>query len=420
MPFGAAQSPAIFCNITMAAADIFNAEFKARGVQANCAVYVDDFFIAADNHAHMRQAFEIMDEVGQALGLTWNLDKDLGRHEPLQSLEFLGVVIDAEHGVLRLPANKKAAYRSEVSSFRTKHVHAEVAPRKPFKRLVGKLCFAATITPYGFTCLQHCFDALYPWDHRLAGGLQSHFVPYPEESRQELLFWDGLLYWPDSIWHGLDRYMVGSREYILGSHDMEIFTDASSSHGWGAVMDGSLLAGRWYDISETDITGAAIAWKETRAVRRALEAHYPDLRCRNVLIRTDNMATLAAINRGAARWPGGRQEIMAIANLAASGHFRLRATHVSGVDNPADGPSRGHVSISPVAIYLERLFSREKAVLSCTSVERCYSCSQPNAGVSNTDICAWLILTWIATGDLPEFSNHRYNRPLQRGSVSMP
>lgn len=58
------------------------------------------------------------------------------------------------------------------------------------------------------------------------------------------------------------------------------------------------------------------------------------------------MATLAAINKGAARWPGGRQEIMAIANLAASGHFRLRALHISGVDNPADGPSRGQVAVS--------------------------------------------------------------------------
>ena len=125
-----------------------------------------------------------------------------------------------------------------------------------------------------------------------------------------------------------------------------MFTDASGSIGWGGVVGDSVLGGRWSDIHEADMAHAMIAAKETRAVTRVLELHFPDLLRKRVLIRTDNMATLAAINRGAARWPGGREEVMAIASLAVRGGFSLRAIHVAGADNPADAPSRGHVALS--------------------------------------------------------------------------
>ena len=68
MPFGAAQSPAIFCDMTSASARIFNAQFEQRGIKASCTVYVDDYFIVADDHSHMRMAFNVMDEVGAELG----------------------------------------------------------------------------------------------------------------------------------------------------------------------------------------------------------------------------------------------------------------------------------------------------------------------------------------------------------------
>lgn len=78
LPFGASQSPAIFCNITSEAAGVFNRKFSEAGVAARCLVYVDDFFVAADDHHQLRLAFAIMDSVGAKLGLEWNDEKDVG------------------------------------------------------------------------------------------------------------------------------------------------------------------------------------------------------------------------------------------------------------------------------------------------------------------------------------------------------
>ena len=114
LPFGASQSPAISCNVTSSAADIFNRQFKPLNIRAKCTVYVDDFFVVADSHSHLQLAFDIMDRVGKELGLEWNLDKDKGRDRPLQSLELLGIIINAVEEKLFLPDDKRIAYRSIV------------------------------------------------------------------------------------------------------------------------------------------------------------------------------------------------------------------------------------------------------------------------------------------------------------------
>ena len=98
LPFGAAQSPAIFCEMTRAAADIFNQQFKSRGIAAETLVYVDDFLIIARSHGDVMKAFDVMDEVGDELGLTWGPEKDVGRDIPCQALEVFGGLAERVNG----------------------------------------------------------------------------------------------------------------------------------------------------------------------------------------------------------------------------------------------------------------------------------------------------------------------------------
>ena len=50
----------------------------------------------------------------------WNEEKDKGRDEPLQALEFLGMMVDARAGSVYLTEEKKIAYRQELSDIREK------------------------------------------------------------------------------------------------------------------------------------------------------------------------------------------------------------------------------------------------------------------------------------------------------------
>jgi hypothetical protein len=69
LPFGASQSPSIFCQVTQAAAGIFNPLFAEFGVQAHTICYVDGYFVVACDHFHLRAALRVMDMEATLLGL---------------------------------------------------------------------------------------------------------------------------------------------------------------------------------------------------------------------------------------------------------------------------------------------------------------------------------------------------------------
>ena len=82
----------------ISAADVFDQQFRLRGIFAETLAYADDFLIIADSHEDVRRAFDVMDAVGLELGLTWDPEKDIGRDAPCQALEILGVWLDAVTG----------------------------------------------------------------------------------------------------------------------------------------------------------------------------------------------------------------------------------------------------------------------------------------------------------------------------------
>jgi hypothetical protein len=51
LPQGTKQSPAFFCEVSNAAAAIFNRIFQENGIKALVLVYVDDFIVIADARA---------------------------------------------------------------------------------------------------------------------------------------------------------------------------------------------------------------------------------------------------------------------------------------------------------------------------------------------------------------------------------
>ena len=146
LPFGAAQSPAIFCQITAESARIFNDALRMHNNRATVVVYVDDYLIIADSHADLQAAIFIMDSLGAALGLIWNLDKDvLGA----TSLEFLGLNIDAARQQISLPDNKRQKYLAGVLDFISTYQHSASCPRKAVEKLTGQLAFAARSMRWG-------------------------------------------------------------------------------------------------------------------------------------------------------------------------------------------------------------------------------------------------------------------------------
>ncbi len=112
-----------------------------------------------------------------------------------------------------------------------------------------------------------------------------------------------------------------------------VFTDASTT-GWGATYNGhaGALSGVW--------TGPQLHWHinclELLAVRLALSRLRGHLQCKDVLVRTDNTATVAYINQQGGLRSRRMSQLARHLLLWSQKHLRsLRAIHIPGVFNRA-------------------------------------------------------------------------------------
>lgn len=339
LPQGTKQSPAIFCAVSDAACRIFNKRFSRESIAAIVVVYVDDYIIVADTHRDMQQAFAVMDEEAELLGMQWNPKKDVGRDTPVTQLEVLGIMIDAPNQTLQLPTDKRSRYLQEVQTFLSTYRHKQQAPVKAVESLVGKLLFACRVCRWGYLFTQEILDQVYPGLRQPGESCKASQVLLTDGLWFELSFWESTLQTTSNPWLGIRKHMVGTKEVDIdpSRFDLEVYTDASKAHGVGGVLGHEVLSRKW----DRDVTDEHIGALELEALAKCLQHWREDLAQQKVIARMDNTQAVAAINKGASRKPALRQTLLQIAKLGLEYGFEVKAVYIKGELNPADAPSRG-------------------------------------------------------------------------------
>ncbi len=199
------------------------------------------------------------------------------------------------------------------------------APLKQFQRLLGHMAAAAVVTPLGLLHmrpLQHWLHGRVPRWAWQSGTLRVQVTP---ACRQTFTPWSDLSF----LRAGVPLEQV-SRHAV-------VYTDASAK-GWGATFNGHAVLGVW--------TGPQLHWHinclELLAVHLALNPLKRRLRGEHVLVRTDNSATVAYINRQGGLRSRRMSQLARHLLLWSRKHLRsLRAIHIPGLLNrTADELSR--------------------------------------------------------------------------------
>lgn len=127
---------------------------------------------------------------------------------------------------------------------------------------------------------------------------------------------------------------------------LEIWVDASSAFGIGAVIDGEWLAWRWKEgWKGFGQDGHNIGWAEMIGIELVVRAlavlGKTDCNC---LIRSDNKGAIDAIKKGASRNIPSNQSIIRINSIRVPLNIDISPSYVTSEQNRADPVSRGDYS----------------------------------------------------------------------------
>ena len=124
---------------------------------------------------------------------------------------------------------------------------------------------------------------------------------------------------------------------------MELFTDASSSIGFGGFFEGHWFQGRW--SHELLARSPSIAFCEFYPLVLAVFCWAPQLANRKVRFRTDNEAVVAIINKQSSTCDKIMHLVRMFVYQCLKFNISIKAAHIPGIHNDiADSLSRFQVA----------------------------------------------------------------------------
>jgi hypothetical protein len=123
---------------------------------------------------------------------------------------------------------------------------------------------------------------------------------------------------------------------VVGTHDIELYTDASAAHGYAAVFGNHWFSGAWCEWWK----GQNIMLLELYPIVIAVEVWGAALRNRRLVLHTNNMSLVTVLQKQTSKDPLSMCLIRRLVMVCLQQNILLHAHHVPGVDNgPADALS---------------------------------------------------------------------------------
>ena len=313
LPFGLRSSPFLFDTLASALEYIFTHHLH----NPNIIHYLDDFLIAGPPHnCTCLSTFTGVEALCDLLGVATKAEK---RTPPSTLITFLGIQIDTVAQILTLPPDKLASLLQELKTFSTLHR----CTKRALLSLIGKLAFAAKVTPAGRIFLRRLIDA------STRAQFLHHHVRISPAVKADIHWW--LQFATD--WNGKGFFLDHS---WTPSPAFQLFTDASD-HGYGAYWAGRWLSGSW----SLPQRRRDIQWRELYAVLVAATAWGAHWARKRLLVHCDNQAVVHIWHTGTTKHKALMCLVRALFYVAASNNFTVLLQHIAGVDNGiADALSR--------------------------------------------------------------------------------
>ncbi len=315
LTFGCKSSPKIFDMLSEAVCWILSNNYAIPQLIH----LLDDFLIISPPDAIPAAHILTVQKVFSEIGIPIAQEKTLG---PTTSIEFLGINLDSVKFQVSLPKEKI----DRIILIATKLVNRRCCCKRELLSLLGHLNFAMCIIPQGRPFVSHLL-ILASSAHAL-----EDLIPLSQECRDELRLWTLFL----KQWNGLSLFY---NNLISSPIDINLFTDAAPSIGFGGFYQGRWFASPWPAQLQDLPQSSALAELYPLVVAAFLWGNEWSSKC--ILVHCDNEAVVQCVNKGRSHSPALSPFLRRLKWIAACDQFVIVARHVAGSENQiADSLSR--------------------------------------------------------------------------------
>lgn len=278
---------------------------------------LDDFLFLARSEEACRKHLEAFLRMCDQVGIPIAPEKTTG---PSQVLTFLGIEIDSIEMVVRLPEDKVIKCRTLVD----KCLQKEKIKLRDLQVVIGSLNFACSVVVPGRAFLRRLIDAT------IGVSKPFHYIRITNSMRKDLALWQAFL----QTFNGKSMLLP---QFWLHSPHLHLFTDASGSLGYGAVLDRDWFFGAW----DTVWAHHNITIKELYPIVMAVSLWAERFANKCIALHTDNEAVVHILNAQSSRDTQIMHLVRKFVLTCLQHNIHFKALHVPGINNPlADALSR--------------------------------------------------------------------------------
>ena len=306
LPFGLRSSVNRFTQLSDTLSWILRNNYNIKFISH----YLDDFFLAGPAPSGIcKKNMTLTQSLFKRLGVPLAPDKIIG---PTTTLTYLGIVIDSANMELRLPQDKLRDLSEALISWETKRK----CTKRKLLSLIGKLSFATKIIPAGRIFLRRLIDL------SKSVSKLNHRVSLNSDTRKDIQWWKTFL----PLWNG--RYKILDPRATLSS-ELNLFTDASGSLGFGIYFEGRWISHAWPPALQT----YSIQWKELFPIYLACFIWARSLAGKRILFHCDTASIVDIWSTQSSKCPNITNLLRHLFFIAAKHEFSINITHIPGLDN---------------------------------------------------------------------------------------
>ena len=309
LPQGLTSAPRLFTKLLK---PVFT-HLRKLGMLVSC--YIDDCIFIAASQEDLLQNVTYALRLFDSLGLTVNMSKSV--LVPVQVIHFLGVILDSVTMTITLPAEKVAKIKTLGATL----LRRDVSSIQDLASFIGQVVFAGIAVPQA------------PLRYKYLEIVRNMALIRSKGNYKATVCLDA--HATDLIAWWVNHLHLQRQSLCSSFPDFELQTDASLS-GWGATLGLAVTSGHW-DHVELD----HINCLELKAVLLGLKALCKDFRDVHVRLRSDNMTTIACIDRCGSTKISLLDIVAQIFEWASMRNITISAEYIKGCDNVvADRESR--------------------------------------------------------------------------------